>query len=101
VEATVRFEPNALRNPRFSRLIKYAAWLPLTVLKLRQEKSKPILEKFKAWIDQLLPGTPPNSALGKALGYATQEKITGTRATDRRLTRRTPTPPLSAIPERG
>jgi len=30
VEATVRFEPNALRNPRFSRLIKYAAWLPLT-----------------------------------------------------------------------
>ena len=48
--------------------------LPLeTVLKLRQEKSKPILEKFKAWIDQLLPATPPNSALGKALGYATRQ----------------------------
>ena len=45
--------------------------LPLeTVLQLRQQKSKPILEKFKAWIDELLPGTPPNSALGKALGYA-------------------------------
>ncbi len=45
--------------------------LPLeTVLELRQQKSKPILEKFKAWIDDLLPGTPPNSALGKALGYA-------------------------------
>ena len=30
--------------------------LPLaTVLQLRQEKSKPILEKFKAWIDQILP----------------------------------------------
>jgi transposase len=44
--------------------------LPLdTVLALRQEKSKPILEKFKAWVDELLPGTPPNSALGKALGY--------------------------------
>ena len=41
-----------------------------TVLALRQQKSKPILEKFKAWIDDLLPGTPPNSALGKALGYA-------------------------------
>ncbi|MGA2191271.1 MAG: IS66 family transposase [Steroidobacteraceae bacterium] len=41
-----------------------------TVLQLRQQKSKPILEKFKAWIDDLLPGTPPNSALGKALGYA-------------------------------
>jgi transposase len=39
------------------------------VLALRQEKSKPILEKFKAWVDELLPGTPPNSALGKALGY--------------------------------
>ena len=45
--------------------------LPLeAVLELRQQKSKPILEKFKAWIDELLPGTPPNSALGKALGYA-------------------------------
>jgi transposase len=44
--------------------------LPMdTVLALRQEKSKPILEKFKAWVDELLPGTPPNSALGKALGY--------------------------------
>ena len=31
------------------------------------------MEKFKAWIDQLLPGTPPNSALGKALGYATRQ----------------------------
>jgi hypothetical protein len=48
--------------------------LPLeTVLALRQEKSKPILEKFRAWIDQLLPATPPNSALGKALGYATRQ----------------------------
>jgi transposase len=48
--------------------------LPLeTVLRLRQEKSKPILEKFKAWIDQLMPATPPNSALGKALGYATRQ----------------------------
>jgi Transposase IS66 family len=31
------------------------------------------LEKFKAWIDQILPATPPNSALGKALGYATRQ----------------------------
>jgi transposase len=40
---------------------------------LRQEKSKPILEKFKAWVDELLPGTPPNSALGKALGYTSRQ----------------------------
>jgi transposase len=44
-----------------------AAWA------LRQEKSKPILEKFKAWVDELLPGTPPNSALGKALGYTARQ----------------------------
>lgn len=40
---------------------------------LRQNKSAPVVEKFKEWIEQLLPGTPPNSALGKALGYATRQ----------------------------
>jgi transposase len=44
-----------------------AAWA------LRQEKSKPILEKFKAWVDDLLPATPPMSALGKALGYTARQ----------------------------
>ena len=44
-----------------------------TVLALRQQKSKPILEQFKAWVDKLLPGTPPNSALGKALAYTTRQ----------------------------
>lgn len=44
--------------------------LPLEVVHaLRQEKAKPLLEKFRSWLDELLPGTPPNSALGKALGY--------------------------------
>jgi transposase len=48
--------------------------LPLeAVVALRQQKSTPILEKFKAWVDELLPGTPPNSALGKALGYTTRQ----------------------------
>jgi transposase len=48
--------------------------LPLEAVRaLRQEKSKPILEKFKAWVDDLLPGTPPNSALGKALGYTSRQ----------------------------
>jgi len=48
--------------------------LPLEVVRaLRQEKSKPILEKFKVWVDDLLPGTPPNSALGKALGYTARQ----------------------------
>ena len=48
--------------------------LPLAeVQALRQGKSKPIMEKFKAWVDELLPGTPPNSALGKALGYTSRQ----------------------------
>jgi transposase len=56
----------ALRNEYAER----GEVLPLDkVLALRQEKSKPVLEKFKAWVEELLPGTPPNSALGKALGY--------------------------------
>lgn len=43
------------------------------VLQLREQKSKPVLEQFKAWVDELLPGTPPNSALGKALAYTTRQ----------------------------
>lgn len=43
------------------------------VLKLRQEKSAPILTAFKRWVDDLLPGTPPQSALGKALAYTTHQ----------------------------
>jgi len=39
------------------------------VLALRQKQSKPVLEQFKEWVDKLLLGTPPNSALGKALAY--------------------------------
>lgn len=31
------------------------------------------MEAFKAWVDNLLPGTPPNSALGKALSYTTSQ----------------------------
>jgi transposase len=40
---------------------------------LREQKTKPLLERFKVWVDELLPGTPPNSALGKALGYTTRQ----------------------------
>jgi transposase len=39
------------------------------VLELRQSKSKPVLEQFKSWVEELLPGTPPKSALGQALSY--------------------------------
>lgn len=38
-------------------------------LSIRQERSAPIMAAFKAWVDDLAPGVPPSSALGKALGY--------------------------------
>lgn len=48
--------------------------LPLeTVLKIRQERSKPVMAAFKDWVDKLLPGVPPTSALGKALGYTVKQ----------------------------
>jgi transposase len=48
--------------------------LPISVAyALRQSKSAPVVQKFKEWVDTLLPGTPPNSALGKALGYCTRQ----------------------------
>ena len=42
---------------------------PEQVRRLRQEKSAPLFKAFRKWVDDLLPGTPPQSALGKALSY--------------------------------
>jgi transposase len=36
---------------------------------LRQEKSKPLMEKFKTWLFELYPTTLPQSSLGKAMNY--------------------------------
>ena len=36
---------------------------------LRQEKSKPIMDKFKLWLDEIYPTTLPQSMLGKAINY--------------------------------
>ena len=35
----------------------------------RLERSKPILDRFKAWLDDLAPQVLPKGALGKAIGY--------------------------------
>ena len=43
-------------------------------LALRIEESLPILDDFGAWVDELLPLVTPTSLLGKALGYATQQR---------------------------
>lgn len=40
---------------------------------LRQEKSAPIVEKLRAWVEQSRAEVEPRSALGKALGYITRQ----------------------------
>jgi transposase len=39
------------------------------ICQLRQEKAKPLLTKFKKWLDAKQPLTPPKSLLGQAIGY--------------------------------
>jgi transposase len=36
---------------------------------LRQEKSRPLVEKFKGWLDEVYPTLLPQSPLGKAVNY--------------------------------
>jgi len=43
------------------------------ILKRRREQSAPIFTAFKKWVDDLLPGVPPKSALGKALSYTASQ----------------------------
>lgn len=40
---------------------------------VRQTRSAPIMAAFKAWVDELLPGVPPKSTLGKALAYTASQ----------------------------
>jgi transposase len=39
------------------------------ILELRDEKARPILERFKTWLDTHHPQVPPKSLLGKAIQY--------------------------------
>jgi transposase len=36
---------------------------------LRQKKSKPLMDKFKLWLDEMYPTVLPQSALGRAMNY--------------------------------
>lgn len=66
----VEEEITTLRNEHTTRGVAE----PLDEIKaLRQQKSKPIFEAFKTWIDTLAPATPPQSALGKAFTYCTNQ----------------------------
>jgi transposase len=42
---------------------------PLQRYELRQEKSKPLMDNFKKWLDDLYPTVLPQSPLGKAMKY--------------------------------
>ena len=39
------------------------------IYQLRQEKAKPLLDKFKGWLETNRPQTPPKGLLGKAIRY--------------------------------
>lgn len=41
----------------------------VSIKKSRQEKSKPILEKLKTYLDEKAPTTPPKSKVGEAIRY--------------------------------
>ena len=42
---------------------------PVQRYELRQEKSKPLMDKFKVWLEELYPTVLPQSPLGKAMFY--------------------------------
>jgi transposase len=42
---------------------------PDQIKALRQSRSKPVLDRFKIWLDEKAPLVPPRSLLGKAIGY--------------------------------
>jgi len=43
------------------------------VKRIREERSAPVMTAFKQWVDELLPGVAPKSALGKALAYTANQ----------------------------
>ena len=36
---------------------------------IRQQQAKPVIDKLQTWLQKRLPGTPPKTALGKAMHY--------------------------------
>lgn len=54
---------------KIEREAKDKQLLPEQRYQLRQEKAKPILEKFNNWIDQIYPTVLPQSSLGNAVNY--------------------------------
>ena len=62
-----------LKELRLERERVGGAVTPEEVVQWRRERSAPVLTAFKQWLDHLLPGTGPQSALGKALAYSVRQ----------------------------
>ncbi len=56
---------------RIERDIK--AMTPEERHRIRDLRSKPLIEELRAWLDQHIPIVPPRSALGKAMNYADKQ----------------------------
>ena len=54
---------------KIEREAKNNKLLPEQRYNLRQEKSKPLMDKFKSWLDEMYPTVLPQSTLGKAMRY--------------------------------
>jgi transposase len=65
----VFFVERQIEEQRQARERAGGVWSFEDTLKVRQERSVPLMAGFKSWVDELSPGVPPKSALGKALGY--------------------------------
>jgi len=65
----VFFVERQIQEQREARERSGGVWALAETLKIRQERSAPVMTAFKAWVDELAPAVPPKSTLGKALGY--------------------------------
>lgn len=65
----VFFIERQIDEQRQARERSGGVWSQEETKKIRQERSLPLMAGFKAWVDELAPGVPPKSALGKALSY--------------------------------
>jgi len=54
---------------KIEREAKDKRLMPNQRYELRQQKSKPLLEKFKCWLDEMYPTVLPQSPLGQAMNY--------------------------------
>lgn len=65
----VFFVERQIQAQREARERAAGEWSSAETLQIRQARSAPLMNAFKAWVDALSPAVPPKSSLGKALGY--------------------------------